>query len=126
MTTDHAHEREHVQWRLLHSYVVDAVLNQDDDDISRAIQIIFGGMRLRDFGRAVEDGSRVRVRPLREDDGTVAIRVEVLGDDDAWHGLVRPPARVLGIADDEAQAALEAWFDHYPDSDLPQDPEHHQ
>jgi hypothetical protein len=112
--------RRALQWRALHSHVVDAVLNQDEDN-SKGIQIVFGGMRLRDFAGAVEDGSRVRIRPLREDDGEVCFRVEVLDDHGTWQGLVRPPAEALGMYPHEAQFALQDWFARA--ADLPPDPE---
>jgi hypothetical protein len=110
-----------ISWRLLHSFVVDATLNQEDD-MSRVIQVIFGGMRLKDFSSAVRDGTRVRIRPMREDSGEISFRVEILDDEGGWQGLVRRPAIALGITDEEAQLALVMWL-RREDTLLPPDPE---
>jgi hypothetical protein len=114
MTEQDRDIRQMISWRLLHSFVVDATLNQDED-LSRAIQGIVGGMRLQDFSRAVVDGSRVRVRPLREDTGEITFRVEIFDDEEHWQGLVRRPAIALGITEEEAEAALFSWFERHPD-----------
>jgi hypothetical protein len=110
------------QWRLLHSYVVDGVLNQDEDNC-QGIQIVIGGLSLRSFMEAISEGSRVRVRPLIDDHGDIVFRVEVFTDLGDWQGVTRPPAEALGLHPDEAFAALEDWFRRNPDGDLPPDPE---
>jgi hypothetical protein len=110
------------QWRLLHSYVVDGVLSQDEDECT-GVQIVIGGLSLRSFMESIADGSRVRVRPLLDDYLDIVFRVEVLTDFGDWQGLTRPPAEALGVSPDEAFAALEDWFRRNPDDLLPPDPE---
>lgn len=106
-------ERQLQLWRLLHSYLVDGVLAQDEDN-SKGAQIVLGGMRCRDFIQAVRDGSRVRIRPLREDDGQISVRVEMLTDFGDWQGLTHPPASALGMYPHEAEYALEHWLAQHP------------
>lgn len=112
------------QWRLLHSYVVDAVLNQPGEDERLGLQIVLGGLTCKAFTDAVAEGSRVRVRSLLEDDGTLAYRVEILTDHDEWEGLCRPPAWALGFDVDDALASEQwLWRMRGELDGLPADPE---
>jgi hypothetical protein len=112
------------QWRLLHSYVVDAVLGQPGEEERIGLQIVIGGMTCADLAAAIHSGERVRVRSLLEDDGTLAYRVEVLTDFGTWDGLCRPPAAALGFDPDEALESEQwLWRQQGGTDGLPLDPE---
>ncbi len=88
------------QWRALHSYWFDAVLSQDDDLVD-VIANRCGGLGFTAFLRSLHVG-RLQIRSLLNDSGELVYRVEILGDDGKWHGVVSPPATVLGIDPAEA------------------------
>ncbi len=83
--------------RSLHSFVIDAVIEQDAD-IFTAVVHRLGGLSCRAFVRAVSRTGTARIVSAVEHD-TLVYRVEIRGDDDEWHLLVRPPAALLGFED---------------------------
>ncbi len=90
MTTTNA-----LLWRVLHSYVVDALAHQEPDTADD-ICTLMGGLSLAAFQESCRTGF-VRVRSdIRED--KLIYRVEVKADD-GYLTLTRPTAEALGIED---------------------------
>lgn len=83
-------------WRVLHSYVVDAVVHQEPE-VADDIVALMGGLTLQAFHEACFTTGFARVRSdIREDQ--LIYRVEVKADD-GYLTLTRPTAAALGIED---------------------------
>lgn len=94
MSTDHDGPTV-TNWRALHSYVVDAILVQHEDNRAALLHLM-GGLSLEAFMNSIYTGF-ARIRSVIEDD-VLKYLVEVHSDL-GWAVLVRPPAEVLGIKD---------------------------
>lgn len=91
-------------YHALHSYYVDTLVtmgeqSEDQARLADAIAYKCGGLAFETFVAAIGEQKALRIvesmLPGNDDEG--AIRLEVFGDDEQWHGLVRVLPDRLGL-----------------------------
>ena len=94
----------------MHSFIVESAMSQPDPRLAELMLLRFPSGR--HVMQELEAGTiRTSILMDRSDDGDVYVRLEMLGEDDRWHGITHPPVRFIGL--DPAETAALAVAETY-------------
>jgi len=101
----------------MHSFIVESAMRQPDTRLAELLLLRFPS------GRHVMeemDAGTIRTTILvdHSEGGDVYVRLEMLGEDERWHGLCHPPVRFIGL--DPAKTAALAEAETYMRGEEPQ------